>query len=199
MSRKGSTSGQTYEWQGQQLTMRQLADISGCGKSCLRQRLKKMDLAAAIAMGPGDRMRRYKGGPMFNTPDGLHPTTKRYTVGAETLTLKELAARAGVPACSMRARLLRHEPAVALAMGKAGLGRRVNKREPKPKPPPKPPKPAKVKQTKPPASAKLSAKSWSIGEKKADKRVLKPTEIKGEAIVTPKTVVTVAPKPRDRF
>ena len=199
---KGRPTAVFYEMGGQQYTCRQLSEMAGCSNQAMHRRLALGHAPAeAVAWGAADRNRKRpeaKGRP----GRGIHDLNGRlYTCNA-------LALMAGCGMFAMRARLRSMSPAEAVARGAADSHRRrkaddelktpvrPSRMEPKP---PKPPKPAKVKQTKPPASAKLSAKSWSLGEKKADKRVLKPTEIKGEAIVTPKTVVTVAPTPMPRF
>lgn len=189
---------------GHEFTCKQLADLAGCSPQTMHRRLARgMVAAAAVAWGPADRNRARP-----NAPASVTVRPGKFEMAGQRYTCRALASMAGCSVIAMRSRLRTLSPAEAVARGAADSHRRrkadddlktpvrPSRMEPKP---PKPPKPAKVKQTKPPASAKLSAKSWSIGEKKADKRVLKPTEIKGEAIVTPKTVVTVAPTPMPRF
>lgn len=111
------------------------------------------------------------GGP---SPTGFNSKSVLYEFNGEKLTCSELSRRTGISIQTLHYRLKTMGQSVQVAVAMKALA-------------------------KPASSAKLSAKSWSIEERKADKRTLKPTEIPGEAIVTPKTVVTVAPKPRDRF
>ena len=198
-----------YDMGGEQFTALQLAQLAQCSAVAMTARLRRYSAAQAVAMGKADKHRE-RAPQTYDTPHGRAPHTKFYKVGHESLTVDDLAARAGCSRATMQTRLRTHKPESAIAMGAACPNRprklqfRIKPSDAKPAKPeraPKPPdtpKPAPVKQTKPASSAKLSAKSWSIGEKKADKRTLKPADMPGEGIRTEKTVVTVA-KHFDRF
>lgn len=181
-----------YEMGGHQFTCRQLAELAGCSHQAMHRRLARgHSPAKAVAWGPADRNRK--------RPEAVGtPRQGKHEYNGQRYTCAQLAELAGCGWMAMRSRLRLMSPAEAVARGASDPHRKRKPDAPVKAQAPKPPKPAPVKQTKPASSAKLSAKSWSISEKKADKRTLKPADMPGEGIRTEKTVVTVA-KHFDRF
>lgn len=196
-----------YDMGGEQFTALQLAQLAQCSAVAMTARLRRYSAAQAVAMGKADKHRE-RAPQTYDTPHGRAPHTKFYKVGHESLTVDDLAARAGCSRATMHTRLRTHKPESAIAMGAACPNRprklqfRIKPSDAKPaKPerapkPPDPPKPAAVKQTKPASSADLSAKSWAIQAKKKAPKVAAPT---GPVVMLPGAKITRAPAPVGRF
>ena len=205
----------TVEFEGQMVTSRDLAKRAGCTPNAMRQRLERMSVTEALAMGASSRFRaKGPGTNFYRNETGLHPSTKihtfqgrpattaelaklagcsagamrlrlqtmsaeqavsqvqtrpsdwvhpkskRYELGGKSLTLRQLAERAGCKVTTMRDRLQNMTPAEAVGLGQADPHRRRTTLQAAA---------ASVPQTKPPSSAVMSAKSWTaVAKKKAD-------------------------------
>lgn len=100
-------NARTYAYQGQHLTVLQLAGLAGVNAHTMRERLKRMAPEVAVAQGkakfaPGARR-------MFQLDGKPH-------------TVADLAARAGVSWTTMWQRLQRYSPAEAISFGKLRQG-----------------------------------------------------------------------------
>lgn len=180
-----------HEMGGHLFAVSELAALAGCSAPAMARRLSKHSPAQAVAMGASDRSRPRGKRLTYSTPTGHHPAAKFYTVGDETLTLRQLAQRAGCGDTTMISRLRNNSPEKAIAMGPANANRPRKAVDAKLQAKPKTPKP--VKETKPPSSAALSAKTWTaVAKKKADKKATAPS---GPAIV-PKGLVIQREEPK---
>lgn len=159
---------------GDPLTVRQLAERAGCTVAAMKGRLSRYTPAQAVELGG------------TKPPSGI-ALANVYEHRGQTLTTRQLADMVGCPYGTMKSRLLTMSLDEAVALGAPDVTR-VRPGVLHGRPP-----------GKPGGSAALAKRSWNLGEQKTDKRVLKPAEIPGEPVRTAKTVVTVAPTPRDRF
>jgi hypothetical protein len=97
----------TFAYQGQQLTVLQLAGLAHVNSHTMRERLKRLTPEVAVAQGKAKF-----------APGARHT----FELEGKRHTVADLAARAGVSWTTMWQRLKRHSPEVAISFGKQARG-----------------------------------------------------------------------------
>lgn len=100
-------SAKMWPYKGEQLTLAQLAALAGIKPTAMRERLVRLSPEAAVAQGQS----RFQLGEL-----------RTWQLDGQALTVSELAHRAGVSRDTMRQRLRRHTPEVAVSFGRMPRG-----------------------------------------------------------------------------
>ena len=109
-----------HEYNGQMLTIRELAALAGCSKDTLHARVRHYgySVSEAVAMGAANPSRR-----LGTVIEGL---ARRFEYRGQMLTYKELAKLAGCRWEAMRIRMKSGDAERAVNMGKASQKRKAD-------------------------------------------------------------------------
>lgn len=100
-------SAKLWPYKGEQLTLAQLAALAGIKPTAMRERLVRLSPEAAVAQG----QLRFQ-----------HGELRTWQLDGKPMTVADLAERAGVSRDTMRQRLRRHAPEVAVSFGRMPRG-----------------------------------------------------------------------------
>ena len=167
-----------HEYNGQMLTMLQLAELAGCTTAALHSRARTHSLADAVAMGVANRGRQFGYVPKPKPPTKPRPVAKTFEFRGQHLTIKELAKIARCRYIAMYGRLQVGDAEHAVGMGESDRARKAaNKRQVVAKP--RKVKKVKVRKAQPALKASKPVKPPTRKTEAINPRNVKPTVLPG--------------------
>ena len=114
-----------HEYNGQMLTIRELAALAGCNYDTLFRRMNKggFSVAQAVEMGASNRRRKLGTGKNAHLPPKPKEVVAHFDYHGQSLRISELAAIAGTNCGAMRKRLQFMDAVLAVSMGESQLSR----------------------------------------------------------------------------